>query len=48
VSSYESAAQPIKVGYLMHRGWVGAGYSVARQLDPDGVTAHLVARFGQD
>jgi hypothetical protein len=31
----------------MHRGWVGAGYLVARQLDPDGVNAHLVARFGQ-
>ena len=28
--------------------WMGAGYLVARQLDPDGTTAHLVERFGQD
>ena len=31
-----------------HRGWMGAGYLVARRLDPDGTTAHLVDRFGQD
>ena len=28
-------------------GWA-PGYLVARQLDPDGTTAHLVERFGQD
>jgi hypothetical protein len=26
---------------------MGAGYLVARQLDPDGVHTHLVGRFGQ-
>ena len=31
---------------LGDRGWVGAGYLVARRLDPDGVHAHRVARFG--
>jgi hypothetical protein len=31
----------------MRRGWMGAGYLVARRLDPDGEHAHLVARFGQ-
>ena len=31
----------------MHRGWMGPGYLVARQLDPDGVTAHTVDRFGE-
>ena len=36
----------ISFGNWMHRGWVGAGYLVARRLDPDGVTAHHVARFG--
>ena len=35
-------------GKWNHRGWMGAGYLVARQLDPDGVTSHLVDRFGQD
>jgi hypothetical protein len=39
--SYESTAEPIKIGYL-----VGAGYLVARQLEGDGVTSHLVDRFG--
>ena len=37
----------LSFGNYMHRGWVGAGYLVARQLDPDGVNSHLVARFGQ-
>jgi ABC-type branched-subunit amino acid transport system substrate-binding protein len=37
----------VSFGNYMHRGWVGTGYLVARQLDPDGVNAHLVARFGQ-
>lgn len=36
----------VSFGNWMHRGWVGPGYLVARQLDPDGVHAHLVARFG--
>jgi hypothetical protein len=36
----------VSFGNWMHRGWVGAGYLVARQLDADGVHAHLVARFG--
>jgi ABC-type branched-subunit amino acid transport system substrate-binding protein len=38
----------ISFGKWSHRGWMGAGYLVARQLDPDGATAHLVDRFGQD
>ena len=38
----------ISFGRWMHRGWMGAGYLVARSLDPDGSTAHLVERFGQD
>ena len=37
----------VSFGNWMHRGWVGSGYLVARQLDPDGVSAHVVARFGQ-
>jgi branched-chain amino acid transport system substrate-binding protein len=37
----------ISFGNWMHRGWVGAGYLVARRLDPDGVNAHHVARFGR-
>ena len=91
--SYESSAEPIKVGYLMdfrlpefypqemrddfrqpfelvfdegwkqgvmapgtrislgkwtRRGWMGAGYLVARTLDPDGKTSDLVDRFGEE
>ena len=38
----------ISFGSYTRRGWMGAGYLVARQLDPDGTTAHLVERFGQD
>ncbi len=38
----------ISFGQWMHRGWMGAGYLVARKLDPDGTTAHLVERFGED
>jgi len=38
----------LSFGKWMRRGWVGAGYLVARTLDPDGKSAHLVARFGQD
>ncbi len=36
----------VSFGNWMHRGWVGTGYLVARQLDPDGITAHHIARFG--
>ncbi len=36
----------ISFGKWMHRGWMGAGYLVARRLDPDGTTAYLVDRFG--
>jgi len=35
----------LSFGKWMHRGWVGAGYLVARKLDPDGVNSHLVERF---
>jgi ABC-type branched-subunit amino acid transport system substrate-binding protein len=38
----------ISFGKWSHRGWMGAGYLVARRLDPDGKTAQLVERFGQD
>lgn len=38
----------ISFGKWTRRGWMGAGYLVARQLDPDGVHTHLVARFGQE
>jgi ABC-type branched-subunit amino acid transport system substrate-binding protein len=38
----------LSFGKWTHRGWMGAGYLVARRLDPDGSTTHLVARFGQD
>ena len=36
----------VSFGNWLHRGWVGAGYLVARRLDPDGVHSHLVTRFG--
>jgi branched-chain amino acid transport system substrate-binding protein len=38
----------LSFGKYMHRGWVGASYLVARELDPDGVNSKLVERFGQD
>jgi ABC-type branched-subunit amino acid transport system substrate-binding protein len=38
----------LSFGKWTRRGWMGAGYLVARKLDPDGVTSHLVDRFGQD
>lgn len=38
----------LSFGKWMRRGWVGAGYLVARRLDADGVTSHLVERFGQE
>lgn len=37
----------LSFGRWTRRGWMGAGYLVARRLDPDGVHAHLVARFGE-
>ncbi|MGO9875733.1 MAG: ABC transporter substrate-binding protein [Acidimicrobiia bacterium] len=38
----------LSFGKWTRRGWMGAGYLVARRLDPDGTTSHLVERFGQD
>jgi branched-chain amino acid transport system substrate-binding protein len=38
----------LSFGKWTRRGWVGAGYLVARRLDPDGKHSHLVARFGQE
>jgi len=38
----------LSFGKWNRRGWMGAGYLVARRLDPDGVTSHLVDRFGAD
>ena len=38
----------VSLGKWSHRAWMGAGYLVARKLDPDGVNSHLVGRFGQD
>ena len=38
----------LSFGRWTRRGWVGAGYLVARRLDPDGKSAHLVDRFGRD
>ena len=38
----------ISFGKWTRRAWVGAGYLVARRLDPDGVHAHRVARFGEE
>ncbi len=37
----------LSFGKWIRRGWMGAGYLVSRQLDPDGVHAHTVDRFGQ-
>ncbi len=38
----------LSFGKWTRRGWMGAGYLVARKLDPDGQNSHLVARFGED
>ena len=38
----------VSLGKWSHRAWMGAGYLVARRLDPDGINSHLVDRFGQD
>jgi branched-chain amino acid transport system substrate-binding protein len=37
----------LSFGKYTHRGWMGAGYLVARRLDADGESSHLVGRFGQ-
>jgi hypothetical protein len=37
----------LSFGKWTRRGWMGAGYLVARQLDPDGRNAHFVAHFGE-
>jgi branched-chain amino acid transport system substrate-binding protein len=36
----------LSFGNWTHRGWVGAGYLVARQLEPEFGKSRLVARFG--
>ncbi|BCO37200.1 amino acid ABC transporter substrate-binding protein [Mycobacterium heckeshornense] len=38
----------VSFGQWTHRAWMGAGYLVARTLDPDGVNSHLVDRFGEE
>jgi ABC-type branched-subunit amino acid transport system substrate-binding protein len=38
----------ISLGKWGRRAWVGAGYLVARRLDPDGVHSHRIARFGEE
>ncbi|HXY93515.1 MAG TPA: ABC transporter substrate-binding protein [Acidimicrobiia bacterium] len=49
-----SAGTRISFGKWQHRGWMGAGYLVARTLDPDGKElgtfwkSSLVGRYGQD
>ena len=37
----------VSFGKWTRRGWMGAGYLVARQLDPEFGTSHLVGRFGE-
>jgi branched-chain amino acid transport system substrate-binding protein len=37
----------VSFGNWTRRAWMGAGYLVARRLDPDGVNSHLVDRFGE-
>jgi ABC-type branched-subunit amino acid transport system substrate-binding protein len=38
----------VSFGKWTRRAWMGAGYLVARRLDPDGINSHLVDRFGED
>jgi ABC-type branched-subunit amino acid transport system substrate-binding protein len=38
----------ISLGKWTRRAWMGAGYLVARRLDPDGRSTHLVTRFGEE
>jgi hypothetical protein len=37
----------LSFGRWTRRGWMGAGYLVARQLDEEFGSSHLVGRFGQ-
>ena len=37
----------ISFGNWVRRAWMGCGYLVARELEPDGVNSRLVDRFGQ-
>jgi ABC-type branched-subunit amino acid transport system substrate-binding protein len=37
----------LSFGKWTRRGWMGAGYLVARTLDPDGESSRLVGRFGE-
>ena len=37
----------LSFGKWTRRGWMGAGYLVARRLDPDGQTSHRIASFGE-
>jgi branched-chain amino acid transport system substrate-binding protein len=41
-----AAGTRISFGKWTHRGWMGAGYLVARQLDSQFGKSHLVGRFG--
>lgn len=38
----------VSFGKWTRRAWMGAGYLVARTLDPDGINSHLVDRFGEE
>jgi hypothetical protein len=38
----------LSFGKWTRRGWMGAGYLVARELDADGKSSRLVYRFGQE
>lgn len=38
----------VSFGKWTRRAWMGAGYLVARRLDPDGSTTYLVDRFGEE
>ena len=38
----------VSFGKWTRRAWMGAGYLVARRLDPDGINSHLVDRFGME
>jgi hypothetical protein len=38
----------LSFGKWMRRGWVGTGYLVARQLEPEFGNARLVGRFAEE
>jgi branched-chain amino acid transport system substrate-binding protein len=38
----------VSLGNWTRRAWMGASYLVARRLDADGVSSHLVDRFGEE